>query len=132
MRFLFFVFLLYSLDAFSQDKRLNLVTKEWDVDLVIYSDSAYILGGMHNFYDGGYSNWEKGTIKKRRNKLILYSEKPEVETSAIKIVLKRKRKLKENRHFYFISKEEYWKIKSVKNKEFVKHVLIKRESNGKK
>jgi hypothetical protein len=64
--------------------------------------------------------------------LILYSEKPEIETSAIKIVLKRKRKLKENRHFYFTSKDEYWKIKSVKNKEFVKHVLIKRESNGEK
>lgn len=132
MRILVFTFLLSSLNAFSQDIRLNLVTKEWDVDLVIYSDSAYILGGMHNFFDGGYGNWEKGTIKKTKNKLILYSEKPEVETSSIKIVLKRKRKFKENRHFYFSSKDEYWKIKSVKNKEFVKHVLIKRESDGKK
>ena len=87
---------------------------------------------MHNLFCSGSFECEKGMVKKRKNKLILYSEKPEIETSAIKIVLKRKRKLKENRHFYFSSKVEYWKIKSVKNKEFVKHVLIKRESNGEK
>jgi hypothetical protein len=118
--------------AFSQEKNLKLRTKDAEFYLRIYSDSLYELDGMHNLICVGTVEWEKGTIKKRKNKLILYSEKPEVETSAIKIVLKRKRKLKENRHFYFTSKEECWKIKSVKNKEFVKHVLIKRESNGEK
>lgn len=90
----------------------------------------YELYFVYDLSSAGYVLWEKGKVVRRKNSLILKSEKRD-ETSTHKMKLKRIKcepdvsESKKNIFFTWPTKLECLEIISVKNKEFVRRILYK-------
>ena len=120
-------YLLVANIIFCQSKSLYLEVKVWTY-IIDMNDSIkeYSFSSDGNLIETGMVEWERGTFKRTKDKIVLKSAKPYTNTTFKKIILVRGEEYTTRKKIFLFKtnssdiESETWQIKSIRNKGFIK------------
>ncbi|NVK66735.1 MAG: hypothetical protein HWE22_19235 [Flavobacteriales bacterium] len=131
---LFLSFLILSLLGYSQDGVYDLGTKDWWLILQIDTQNRYSLDVSHQWYDGGFSQWDKGFVTKKNDTIVLVSDTADSKFSLIEMKMIEVYDKTEDFYFevnyedfYFETERALYQIVEIENPRYVDNLLVKKE-----